>query len=84
DVLASTKVLRAEHRDQLEKIAKAIAEASLSLASSPTGIQYGVDKKLGTDRHVFSILGYNTGHYGDAMVHLKPEIMLHPDFNVTS
>ncbi|CAM4989766.1 unnamed protein product, partial [Rotaria socialis] len=34
-----------------------IAEASWNLHNSPSGIGYSNDKALGTDKHVFSVLG---------------------------
>ncbi|CAF1131664.1 unnamed protein product, partial [Didymodactylos carnosus] len=34
-----------------------IAQASIKLNATPMGIGYDVDEKLGTDQHVFSILG---------------------------
>ena len=59
-----------------------IAQASIKLHSSPMGIGYGVDEILGTDKHVFSILGPHLGHYyGDVIIIFKQEIMLHPDAN---
>ncbi|CAF5053748.1 unnamed protein product, partial [Rotaria socialis] len=48
----------------------------------PTGIKYETDKALGTDKHVFSILGPHLGHYyGDIILVFKSEVMLHPDAN---
>jgi len=48
-------------------------------------IGYEVDKELGTNKHVFSILGPNGNGsgYGEISIILKPEIMEHPDFNMT-
>ena len=48
-------------------------------------IGYGVDKDLGTDKHIFSIMGPNGNGsgYGDVSIILKPEVMKHPDFNMT-
>ena len=59
-----------------------IAQASIKLNANPTGIKYGPDEKLGTDQHVFSILGPHLGHYyGDIVITFKQEIMFHPDAN---
>jgi hypothetical protein len=59
-----------------------IAQASIKLNATPTGINYSVDEKLGTDQHVFSILGPHLGHYyGDIVMTFKQEIMFHPDAN---
>jgi uncharacterized protein (TIGR02452 family) len=59
-----------------------IAQASIKLHSSPMGIGFGVDEKMGTDKHVFSILGPHLGYYyGDIVITFKQEIMFHPDAN---
>ncbi|CAF3925214.1 unnamed protein product [Adineta steineri] len=59
-----------------------IAQASIKLNANPMGIKYGVDEKLGTDQHVFSILGPHLGfYYGDIVITFKQEIMFHPDAN---
>ena len=43
------------------------------------GIGYAVDKIMGTDKHVFSIVGPHTGaYYGDIILVLRSEIMHHP------
>ena len=48
-------------------------------------IGYGVDKEIGTNNHVFSIIGPNGNGsgYGDISIVLKQDIMKHPDFNMT-
>ena len=59
-----------------------IAQASIKLHQTPTGIGYGVDRKIGTDKQVFSILGPHCGyHYGDIIIIFKQDIMFHPDAN---
>ena len=59
-----------------------IAEASWNLHHAPTGVKYKQDKLLGTDKHVFSILGPHLGHsYGDIFLVFRSEVMLHPDAN---
>ncbi|CAF4956701.1 unnamed protein product [Rotaria sp. Silwood1] len=61
-----------------------IAQASIKLSNIPMGIGYEVDPKLGTDQHVFSILGPHLGfYYGDIVITFKQEIMFHPDANFT-
>ncbi|CAF5111235.1 unnamed protein product, partial [Rotaria sp. Silwood1] len=46
------------------------------------GIGYVVDRSLGTDKHVFSVLGPHLGHYyGDIIIVFKKEIMFHSDTN---
>ncbi|CAF1512712.1 unnamed protein product [Rotaria sp. Silwood1] len=62
--------------------AKKIAQESIKLHENPMGIGYIVDRSLGTDKHVFSILGPHLGHYyGDIIIVFKKEIMFHPDAN---
>ncbi|CAF4930143.1 unnamed protein product [Rotaria sp. Silwood1] len=62
--------------------AKKIAQESIKLHENPMGIGYVVDRSLGTDKHVFSILGPHLGHYyGDIIIVFKKEIMFHPDAN---
>jgi hypothetical protein len=72
-------------KDQIETIrscAKAIIQASLNLCRDPMGIGHPPDKALGTDRHVFSILGPHGGtQYGEIILIFKQELMLHPDSN---
>ena len=59
-----------------------IAQASIKLLAAPMGIGYNVDEKMGTDKHVFSILGPHLGYYyGDIVITFKQEIMFHPDAN---
>lgn len=61
---------------------KTLAETVLT--SENKGIKFAVDKHMGTNRHVFSIIGPHTGvMYGDIMFVLSPDIMHHPDFNMT-
>ena len=46
------------------------------------GIGYDPDIALGTDKHLFSILGPHTGsHYGNIIIIFKQEVMNHPDSN---
>ncbi|CAF1043805.1 unnamed protein product [Rotaria sordida] len=61
-----------------------IAKTSIALNANKAGIGYEVDPKLGTDKHVFSIVGPHLGHYyGDIVITFKQEIMFHPDANFT-
>ncbi|CAF1358055.1 unnamed protein product, partial [Didymodactylos carnosus] len=61
-----------------------IARDSIKLNQNQMGIGYNLDIELGTNQHVFSILGPHTGHYyGDIVIVFKPELMLHPDSNFT-
>jgi uncharacterized protein (TIGR02452 family) len=61
---------------------KKIAQASIKLINEPMGIGYNVDEIMGTNKHVFSILGPHRGHhYGDIVIMFKQEIMFHPDAN---
>ena len=53
-------------------------------AAHPSGIGCPADKALGTDEHVFSIVGPHFGaYYGDIMIVLEQTVMHHPDFNMT-
>jgi hypothetical protein len=75
-------MLKPEEIDTIRKRAIDIAEASWNLHNTPMGIKYAPDKILGTDKHVFSILGPHRGHYyGDIVLVFKSEAMLHPDAN---
>ena len=77
-------MMKEEELNTIEKCARDIAEASWNLHHSRTGIGYAPDKVLGTDKHVFSILGPHLGHYyGDIFLVFKPELMLHPDTNLS-
>jgi hypothetical protein len=62
-----------------------IAQASIALHNAPMGIRFNVDQKMGTDKHVFSILGPHLNYrYGDIVIVFKPEIMFHPDANFST
>ncbi|CAF0808653.1 unnamed protein product [Adineta ricciae] len=70
--------------DTIRRCAVDIATASWNLHNAPAGIQYEKDKQLGTNKHVFGILGPHCGHYyGDIVLVFKAEVMLHPDANFT-
>jgi hypothetical protein len=72
-------IVKPEEQQQLRQTAIAIAEAAILLSKSPMGIGYDVDKVLGTNKQVFSILGPHTGgHYGDIIFLFKQELMFHP------
>ncbi|CAF3692663.1 unnamed protein product [Rotaria socialis] len=59
-----------------------IVAASIELSQNLAGIGFDVDKKLRTDKHVFSILGPHCGtYYGDIVITFKQELMFHPDSN---
>ncbi|CAF2891665.1 unnamed protein product [Rotaria sp. Silwood2] len=73
----SSADMNAIHKKTIE-----IAQASMKLHSNPAGIGYMRDKDLGTNKHVFSILGPHLGHnYGDVFIVFKREILHHPDAN---
>jgi hypothetical protein len=75
-------MMKGEELDTIEKYTRDIAEASWNLHNSPAGLGYPPDQVLGTDKHVFSILGPHLGHhYGDIFLVFKHELMLHPDTN---
>ena len=59
--------------ERLQRIAKAVQN------HQNKGIVYHVDKIMGTDKHIFSIVGpHNECGYGDIIFVLRPEIMHHP------
>ena len=69
-----------EDFDAVKTKAIEIARASIELSSNPAGIGYDKDKALGTDKHIFSVLGPHYGHYyGDIIILFKREILHHPD-----
>lgn len=69
----------------IEEWTTEIAQASVQLHGNRSGLQYPVDKSMGTDQHVFSILGPHSGfHYGDIVIIFKQEIMYHPYANFSS
>lgn len=68
--------------DIIQKRTAKIVAASIELSTHLAGIGFDVDKKLGTDKHVFSILGPHCGtYYGDIVITFKQELMFHPDAN---
>jgi hypothetical protein len=73
-------VVRREEQQQLKQAAVAIAEAAIALSKMPMGIGFKVDRALGTDKQVFSILGPHTATdlYGDIILVFKQELMFHP------
>jgi hypothetical protein len=57
-----------------------VAQASVALHGAPMGIGFDVDQKMGTDKHVFCILGPHLSYYyGDIVITFKQDIMFHPD-----
>ena len=67
--------------ETIRSCATDITQASLKLSREPMGIGHVPDKALGTDKHVFSILGPHSGHYGPIVLIFKRELMYHPDSN---
>jgi uncharacterized protein (TIGR02452 family) len=68
----------------VEERTKAIAKACILLSEQPTGINYGVDKTLGTWRQLFAIDGAHGGtYYGGVSLVFKQDILLHPDTSIT-
>lgn len=66
----------------IEEWTTKIAEASIQLENKRAGIGYTVDEEMGTDKHVFGIMGpHGASHYGDIVIIFKPEIMFHPYAN---
>ncbi|CAF3434099.1 unnamed protein product [Rotaria socialis] len=74
--------ISSDDMNTIHKKTTEIAQASMKLKLNPTGIGYDRDKQLGTNKHVFSILGPHLGHnYGDVFIVFKREILHHPDAN---
>ena len=74
--------MKAKDLDAIRTKSMEIADASINLHINPSGIGFGNDKDLGTDKTVFSILGPHLGHYyGDIFIVFKREILHHPDAN---
>lgn len=68
----------------MNSLADSIGEHARTSRSDDTGIGYSRDEELGTDKHVFSVIGANLGDaYGPIVLILGPRIMRHPDFNMT-
>lgn len=56
-----------------------IVQASLNLNKERVGMGFMGDNELGTDKHVFGILGPHRGrYYGEIVLIFKRELMLHP------
>ena len=71
-----------EDIDTIRKWTHEISEASFQLIKNKTGIGFAADITLGTDKHVFGILGPHAGYYyGDIVFVFARELMLHPDSN---
>lgn len=71
-----------EDMDEIRKWTHEISEASLRLNANQPGIGFDADVALGTNKHVFSILGPHAGYYyGDIVLVFSRELMLHPDSN---
>ncbi|CAF0972140.1 unnamed protein product [Didymodactylos carnosus] len=77
-----SNLLKKRDVDEIRGCSTDMAKASLVLMKTLAGIGYQVDKLLGTDKHIFSILGPHRGHYyGDIVIIFKAELMRHPDSN---
>jgi len=72
-----------EYKKSFQNILGKIVD--LALEDKKGAIGYEVDKELGTNKHVFSIIGPNGNGsgYGEISIILKQDIMRHPDFNMT-
>lgn len=72
-----------EALDTLSELVRVLSEYTQQLAGFP-GVRCSSDQDLGTDRHVFSVVGPNMGLiYGPIVIVLNRRIMGHPDFNMT-
>lgn len=76
--------VRAIEREVRQAALEATKLAAMAEQGGGYGIGHGGDLPLGTNHHVFSILGLHTaGYYGDITLVFSPALMHHPDFNVT-
>ena len=79
-----TPIISSANMKAIRTKAIEIAEASIKLFQNPAGIGYMPDKDLGTNKHIFSILGPHLGaYYGNVVIVFKREILHHPDANFT-
>ncbi|CAF1191569.1 unnamed protein product [Adineta steineri] len=70
--------------DDIRLCASQVAQASIKLHSTKTGIGFKGDLEFGTNQQVFGILGPHTAqYYGDIVIIFKRDVMLHPDSNFT-
>ena len=70
--------------EKLQSLAKDVADGCFKVVEQEKlGIGCAVDVHVGTNKHVFSIIGPHTHNYGDIVLTLKRDIMHHPDFNFT-
>ncbi|CAF1126012.1 unnamed protein product [Didymodactylos carnosus] len=77
--------LASRNVDMIREKTIEIAEASIKLSRTLAGIGYEQDKRLGTNKQVFSILGPHTGtYYGNVVIVFKRDILHHPDANFTT
>lgn len=69
--------------DRIQRIV--FGYASQVLETEDFGLDNPNDEKLGTNNHIFAILGPHIGedNYGEICIVLKQDIMYHPHFNMT-
>ena len=66
---------------EITKVANEAISSLMDILATAKGIEFSVDKEIGTDKVVFGILGPNRGTYGnaEAAIIFKNTIMQHPD-----
>ena len=71
--------------DLIEEAINDVLRHVYTTLSGPLGIAWPGDINVRSDFSVFTIVGPHMGNYGngEAVLILKPEIMYHPDFNMT-
>eukprot|EP00002_Diphylleia_rotans_P037016 TRINITY_DN8221_c0_g1_i8.p1 TRINITY_DN8221_c0_g1~~TRINITY_DN8221_c0_g1_i8.p1 ORF type:complete len:1865 (-),score=335.78 TRINITY_DN8221_c0_g1_i8:409-6003(-) len=73
-----------EDVQELLRIAEEVGEACYKLNEKPMGPRITEDVVMGTNQHVFSVLGPNRGYYyGPIVIIFKQEILYHPDTNIS-
>jgi hypothetical protein len=72
-----------DKREKFNDTLKGVSD--IAQAETKGAIGNPTDKAIGTDKHVFSVLGSNGNGsgYGDISIVMKQDIMEHPDFNMT-
>jgi hypothetical protein len=76
-ILSTT--LTQKELDAIRRCTGDIAQVSLNINKEPMGMGYNADKALGTDKHIFSVLGPHRGQsYGEIVLVFKRDLMLHP------
>jgi len=86
DILLNIKKKQKVTSEVVNNISKLMGEIQSNILKEQVGaVAYEVDKEIGTNKHIFSIMGPNGNGsgYGEISIVMKQEVMDHPDFNMT-